>query len=57
MSSAARGGCAAAGISASTRMASKAEPRDAKLFKVNPLKEGFYLIACLGVGERTALFG
>jgi hypothetical protein len=38
-------------------MASKAEPRDAKLFKVNPLKEGFYLIACLGVGERTALFG
>jgi hypothetical protein len=38
-------------------MASKAEPREAKLFKVNPLKEGFYLIAYLGVGERTALFG
>jgi hypothetical protein len=57
MSSAARGGCAAAGISASARMASKAEPREAKLFKVNPFNGGFYLIACRAGGERTALFG
>jgi len=38
-------------------MASKAGPRGEKLFKINPLKEGVYLIACLAVGERTALFG
>jgi hypothetical protein len=38
-------------------MASKAEPREAQLFKVNPFNGGFYLIACLADGKRTALFG
>ena len=42
--SAARGACAAAGISASARMASKAEPRDRKLFKANPLNGAVYLM-------------
>jgi hypothetical protein len=38
-------------------MASKAEAREAKLFKVNPLNRESYFIACLAGGERTALFG